>query len=476
MKLKFMPIFKKTALFLTLSSSSMVIFGNNTFAAKDEVGFLTPQIITSGLAAIPNCLGYCVIGTEIRMTMTLKGPKFFATPIVRHYSPDFVVMSQNHNGHQPWVEYNMLLAQPFRIVQSVAANIIMPGIIEVGGGQSQFTNYGATQSLNFKEADVVGNPLVILTHILHNFKWSPKKISSITGETVDPSATNSGSGSGLNSGGALASWNQCTGDLSACASNAAHQGMDKIADMILKQLIAAIGIPDIFFDAMKVYDIYMQLKAGQELLALIKDIQSVLQFSGLGFGIVADYYACPNQVMPFMPAYSSSVDALTYRSSWPINDPLALIEIGSGLTEFAAGAGTVIQPSNSSLDSLGSWGLMYPRSGFINHDVDYKIGTVIAARAVDIVTNGAAHAMSPHISLNPGLKRKSSKIGYQLLHPRSTTSCNLNIANTISASDNNSRGNYAWQAWQQYQCPLSKKGILISRIMFAPICITKEPS
>ena len=70
----------------------------------------------------------------------------------------------------------------------------------------------------------------------------------------------------------------------------------------------------------------------------------------------------------FYPYYLSGVDALFWRSGWPITD--------------ATHTATLFDPLSS--DRIGrtgeTWGHVYPRHGFVNNDHPGRVAPVIAVR------------------------------------------------------------------------------------------------
>ncbi|EJU5145262.1 TIGR03756 family integrating conjugative element protein, partial [Salmonella enterica] len=93
-------------------------------------------------------------------------------------------------------------------------------------------------------------------------------------------------------------------------------------------------------------------------------------------------YSCNSAATPLLPYFLSTLDTLVWRTGVPeLAYPEALIpgkrEVGSQ-------------------DSKNMWGNVYPRSGFITQQDDYKAGAVIAQRVADIITrSGQVHVYQP---------------------------------------------------------------------------------
>ncbi|OIN17872.1 integrating conjugative element protein, partial [Salmonella enterica subsp. enterica serovar Sarajane] len=105
------------------------------------------------------------------------------------------------------------------------------------------------------------------------------------------------------------------------------------------------------------------------------------------------------------------------------------------------------------------WGNVYPRSGFITQQDDYKAGAVIAQRVADIITrSGQVHVYRPlvghrspgywppgPVTENTGTKNHK----WQRLSPSLSQSCAVFPDTGGHVAED---GNYAWALWQPYSC------------------------
>ncbi|ENY4511330.1 TIGR03756 family integrating conjugative element protein, partial [Salmonella enterica] len=93
-------------------------------------------------------------------------------------------------------------------------------------------------------------------------------------------------------------------------------------------------------------------------------------------------YSCNSAATPLLPYFLSTLDTLVWRTGVPeLAYPEALIP---GKREVGSQA------------SQNMWGNVYPRSGFITQQDDYKAGAVIAQRVADIITrSGQVHVYQP---------------------------------------------------------------------------------
>jgi integrating conjugative element protein (TIGR03756 family) len=128
-----------------------------TMAQAENMNVNSASIIKATISALPNCLHYqlsmhfCVWMNEFGEVNT--------TPIVNHYLPDLVVSVFNKPKDNPWLEINKILdsiGQPIqqRIIKGVTG-------IDAGSGNHSF-QIQSEQNVIFKEADVIGNPALVI--------------------------------------------------------------------------------------------------------------------------------------------------------------------------------------------------------------------------------------------------------------------------------------------------------------------------
>lgn len=156
-------------------------------------------------------------------------------------------------------------------------------------------------------------------------------------------------------------------------------------------------------------------------------------------------YACQGATLPWVPYFLSTLDPIAWRYGIPeAVYPEALIP---GRREVGSMAATNL------------WGNIYPRSGFLQQNHDYKTGAVIAQRAGDITTRtGQIHVYLPmEASASDGywpageLKEGDASTGkWQALTPTLSQSCDVFPHSTpnVLAED----GGYAWALWRPYAC------------------------
>lgn len=155
-------------------------------------------------------------------------------------------------------------------------------------------------------------------------------------------------------------------------------------------------------------------------------------------------YSCNSAATPLVPYFLSTLDTLAWRTGVPESVyPEALIpgrrEIGS-------------------TSAQNMWGNLYPRSGFVTQQDDYKSGAIVAQRVADIITRtNQIHVYKP-LTGNPSagywppepVKENTGTQNHkwQQLSPKLSMSCSV-FPDTEKIAEN---GNYAWTLWQPYSC------------------------
>ncbi|CDL86688.1 putative exported protein [Xenorhabdus cabanillasii JM26] len=170
-------------------------------------------------------------------------------------------------------------------------------------------------------------------------------------------------------------------------------------------------------------------------------------------------YSCSGAATPLYPYFLSTLDSFPWRSGIPETlYPEAVIpgkrEVGSQHTG-------------------NMWGNVYPRSGFVTQQDDYKAAAVVAQRVADIITRtGQPHFYSPlkgnkklgywppdPVQENTGTKNHK----WQRLSPQLSNSCAVFPDKAGIIAEN---GNYSWALWQPYSCCKRRGQKLLSSTNF----------
>lgn len=106
----------------------------------------TASIMAS--SASTSCLDYKVVGTCFWLFCTKFGCKIRTSTKIKHYIPEVVVSSYNHQAQNPWVEMNFLSNG-------------------VKGGDYQSPHKDYTQA-TFKNVDVIGHPQGAISQMLNS--------------------------------------------------------------------------------------------------------------------------------------------------------------------------------------------------------------------------------------------------------------------------------------------------------------------
>ena len=134
---------------MTLSGLCIAIALTSISGQASESGqssLNTASIMAS--SASTSCLDYKVIGTCFWLFCTKFGCKIRTSTKIKHYIPEVVVSSYNHQAQNPWVEMNFLSNG-------------------VKGGDYQSPRKDYTQA-TFKNVDVIGHPQGAISQMLNS--------------------------------------------------------------------------------------------------------------------------------------------------------------------------------------------------------------------------------------------------------------------------------------------------------------------
>ena len=165
---------------------------------------------------------------------------------------------------------------------------------------------------------------------------------------------------------------------------------------------------------------------------------------------------CPSAARPFEPYFISTLDTLAWRFGIP--EAVFPESLVPGVREI-----------RGELGPLGTWGSVYPRSGFLVQAHDYKAAAVTAQRAANVITQRD----QPHVYLPvvadptpgywpPGEARENDadSARWQMLLPRPENQChvfaeiddlNAGVADPY-AERLDEHGDYVWNLWRPYEC------------------------
>ena len=134
---------------MTLSGLCIAIALTSISGQASESGqssLNTASIMAS--SASTSCLDYQVVGTCFWLFCTKFGCKIRTSTKIKHYIPEVVVSSYNHQAQNPWVEMNFLSNG-------------------VKGGDYQSPHKDYTQA-TFKNVDVIGHPQGAISQMLNS--------------------------------------------------------------------------------------------------------------------------------------------------------------------------------------------------------------------------------------------------------------------------------------------------------------------
>lgn len=165
-------------------------------------------------------------------------------------------------------------------------------------------------------------------------------------------------------------------------------------------------------------------------------------------------YVCDSKIKPYVPYYLSTLDEKMWRS---------------GLSEM-------IYPSSwiPGIKEIGkpwnSWGSLYPRRGMLNQSNEVKAASVIAARGLEIMTEGGLHIYQPadcggnDKQKCNGLKKEGK---WQMVSPKKENQCTAFGKESVEQLQGkiDDDGQYGWTAWRNYGCCIPRSGFFIGSVI-----------
>lgn len=139
-----MKLKKMTLSGLCIAIALISISGQASESGQSSLN--TASIMAS--SASTSCLDYKVVGTCFWLFCTKFGCKIRTSTKIKHYIPEVVVSSYNHQAQNPWVEMNFLSNG-------------------VKGGDYQSPHKDYTQA-TFKNVDVIGHPQGAISQMLNS--------------------------------------------------------------------------------------------------------------------------------------------------------------------------------------------------------------------------------------------------------------------------------------------------------------------
>ena len=409
------------------------------------VRYNTWEMIGDTIQALPQCIQYCLLGIEIRIRYTGYSVEVYFVPRVEHHLAALHVMTSDRFPKEAYSEWAALVGRIQAMLLDRMAEVVppalgLPSVSESSGGRTRQGQYDRQQSTNFKEAEIMGHPVAVLPALVDK-NGDMTEDTSTRGQT---GALNSygygghGKGGSNDVGSFITAWTQwasgCFLDPNPCGGGP----------------LFPIKIISQYFQIQDYVDqIYAMANTVINFKELAKELRAIstriADNAGGGGGVKIDRLLCPNDVRYFYPYYLSGSDALFWRAGWPITD--------------GQHTATLLNPFSTDRvgKDLETWGHLYPRHGFINHDHPGRVAVVAAARSAHLVATGP-------VPLRPMLASSYAVGDWQNLSPEPTAYCAANIAELPTPID--AEGGYAHNIWLRFECPLSEIGIPVAFIPY----------
>jgi hypothetical protein len=440
--------------------------------AEESPGISTDELIRSGIEGMFNedCGGYCVIGAcaHLNIRISASGGIIYETiisPLIQHAVPELVISAYNHIGDEPWNEWSDSVG---RIMDEVNTEAVA-NIIGIGdgfkGGQQRAKEHGKHQAVIYKEIDIVGHPAAIVPQVattedIDTDELTDYEVPSVSGMPSQSDAQQADAESEDDSWSTETMLESSDGFVSVMSIFIERLGVLLEAFDIIRTIERILEFFDIFTDLLEFYNNAMMI---------LETITRSTIFANLANPrFRATRLFCPSSVKPFQPYYLSYLDAMFWRTGYPLTD---------GPISGADHSSTILNPFSS--DRLGYdgslWGHLYPRDGSVNQHMDPKAATVLGVRALDVLVNDITSGSGYRVGVGLPSDFPSGGGAWQMMYPVQR-SCRHSpfYPDDDAYSDfmeENVHGGYVWNYYHIYTCCMNQVGRLILQFeMPQPLC------
>jgi integrating conjugative element protein (TIGR03756 family) len=400
----------------------------------------TIAIATDTIAAFPSCARWRVRGVCSWLRCRITGCSIRTSFRVQHYMPEVVVSTWHDPTQHPWGDVGRLVSTA---VTGVGSAILALPIDSAG------TPAPAVDTYKFRDADAIGNPLVMLPQVLATGSMpdipSLMTVPDYTEMLAFPSQL-----------GAIAeSWSNVPGHVAGSVVADARRLAElpqRLANLQNTLTTLPGRLQQLWSGANNVTSV---LQGGVNATSVARaltgvDVSALSAmadlFGATSGGTMSTAIFCPGGTSPFGINFQSQLDALTWRGMLPVEMiyPEAWIP---GMGEVGS------FPANT-------WGPIFPRDGNITQTHPVKASAVLARRVADIITKPAQPHIYRRLNHGNGFRyfRTDGDIQWQRLHPNAARSCSRFGSNDslglTSYGDGNTTGGegYSWNMWMRLEC------------------------
>lgn len=444
----------------------------------DPSGFTILDLVQTGVMGIPGCINFCVTGACTHIRISGLHIRVIVSPQISHNMPEWVVQSYRQNGQQPWMEWREVFAKPIGTVSNQLARLIgLPPMSGLGSFQEENHN-SYDQHLPFKETEIHGHPLNVLSWEIQNGGASGRPPANLRGAMQQSPTTDCNVTPSTGTGTATTTPNTC--DYSAASSAGAG--------------LLSSGFPQSFNSPAlnNVFNYRTLQKNTQDAIsgnpAVSGVIRTIAQMSNYGNNSL-----CPTTSMPFMPYFLSEMDFWAWRAP----EPEWISHFAEMGQEATVGLVPNTLPDLRIGNGVNNWGWLYPRVGFANEAHDGKVASMTTIRVQDLLLakegqdRGIHNFMiypqvgfpnDPDYKDTPYAYHQSGIDGgtWQKVWPKASYSCQPSLFSPMnylspvddSAPRNITKGRYAWAFWRHYECCMNRSGRLIAIVHLpTPLCL-----
>jgi len=500
-------------------------------ADQQSGGFDSLQLTETAIKGFIECAHFCITGIQIRYDFPSS---VYFTPVWRHNNADFLVQTfpslaevdglnaiaelipvlidtnAETDVLAPWHAWATVMGDAqYTATQSLAKDMFTD-TVGYDGSQVTVSDSAGSHTLQFKEAEVIGHPYVLLPYLLDTSGAVREACQTRPADGSDTTRIPGGDCfSGLPNAYAQPLrqeaadnrpdpitgedpdwWDLSPEELADQAVGAVTESIgdyreklehcrDFALDCVMGELLDSSEFQRMFSLTNALVDIVDTLNEVVGVVETIAEIATLVASGGTGVSVSLkiDRYLCPSVddavtppvIRPLMPYYLSGIDPM-WRSGM-IDMPFTN---GWSFPNDVHKFDTIINPLSD--DQIGTpnelWGHLYPRSGFTNHVHDAKSGMITLKRAIDIVSEPGPRTRFRlnNVGMPPGHDGVPGR--YQMIYPYEMNACTIepwelpgrtpNVHGDFMYPGHELR--YAYNYWREHTCPGTTRGQEVATI------------
>lgn len=434
----------------------------------------TSTIFSETLDQYPACLAYAIVGISLYCKPTYYGCDYYVTLRVQHNNPDILTFTNRELKNIPWKEWGSAFGKAYSKYSENIIKRLMPSElkdIEVFAGPYQKKGYGKHQTVELREAEVVGHPVSLISRMFDQGGLQTEKPNPNGGGRDEPATVE------CDTAGCLEEEEGDLGDSIANQENYENEEyhpanqMELDADEYIANWPGSTALPGSIASFFNIGGFANQIAGDESTVSFVESVGNAVSDYADSQDAQGERLFCPSTITPVVPYYLSGIDGKQWRLGYPITDPHMATTIINPISRDIVGPSKSTSSSLISLKNKEIWGHIYPREGTTNQPDDGRASAVIQVRGLEIANDSDNYGL--RIRVEPD-ESNAGGGGWSVLFPEAeeNNTCRGNIANLKHY--NNQYYNHVSTNWRRYECDLQTNGVYLGTVPIGPIYITPQ--